>query len=487
MLVSRHFFYGILPHYWKRATMLDLFMRGLIPATQTRNERRIYVSISQTLTFENMARFHFYAPFIKMFSLNSFSASLRVEDWGPLITYSQEIELLPNLVVFEGWKPDLQPLSAFLSGSIRIIQLGSQYVSLTMDVLAFIATRCPAIHELEFYPGSTKPAANPTIEDIPQQTFAPMSEFRELRSLSTSTAVLQSHALHLVSQLPNLVDLEIKDGYLHADSNLLLSHALPANSFPSLRTLHVDLETFQDVEKFWDLIPLKMLSEVHISIRSPGSNDQIRFIPSLCRGSPQIRGLLLDFRGESVGDNAIEPVYTIQTDMFECLGNLPLDRFFSLTAARLDFENAWDRMAASLPRLGEIRCINQLASVDDLLMLSSNLPNLSIVECDFDLTHMASVVERDWQPCRDLPRYPKLKQLIIRPVELKELAFEDSPYDLYDLAKFFAYFWPNVDLSTSTAVDEDVGSGREDWVYENGLFNMFKKLIKSHAHSFRNV
>ncbi|KAG8794139.1 hypothetical protein FRC12_000409 [Ceratobasidium sp. 428] len=480
MLVSKQFFHGILPYHWNQTAMRNLFMRGLIPATWTRRDGKIHASTSQTLTPENMARFHFYAPFIKVLF---FDSPLEIEDWDPLITYSQKIKLLPNLVTLECWEPDLQVLSMSLSDSTRIIHFSQHPISLTRNTLAFIASRCSTIRELCLHPMASKQdVVHLTVEDIPQQLFTPISEFRELRTLSTNTAVLQSHALKLISQLPNLVDLHISDGFLlGARPNLRLSHALPANAFPSLRTLRIVLDTFQDVKRFWDLIPLKMLSEVCISIKSASSNDQAQFIPSLCHGSPQIRGLSLTFPSESGDGN----LYSIQADMFECLRNLPLDRFFSVSCAKLDFENAWDQVAASWPLLGDIRCTDQPARVQDLMMLSTKLPSLSSVRCDFDLTHMASVIERGWQPIGDPTRYSKLEQLIvIRLVELQELASESSPYDLYDLAKFFAYFWPNANFRAPIYGNGPIGD--DERVYQNELFDMFTNLIETHAHSFRN-
>ncbi|KAG8724852.1 hypothetical protein FRC09_013020 [Ceratobasidium sp. 395] len=98
---------------------------------------------------------------------------------------------------------------------------------------------------------------------------------------------------------------------------------------------------------------------------------------------------------------------------------------------------------------------------------------------------MASVIGRGWQPIGDPTRYSKLEQLIvIRLVELQELASESSPYDLYDLAKFFAYFWPNANFRAPIYGNGPIGD--DERVYQNELFDMFTNLIETHAHSFRN-
>ncbi|KAG8794138.1 hypothetical protein FRC12_000408 [Ceratobasidium sp. 428] len=470
--------------------MADLLTRSLIPATCAwRGKSQIHASISQTLTPENMARFHFYAPFIKTFWLSSCQVLLEAEDWHTLTTYSQKTKLLPNLITFTCWKPDPQAFSVFLSDSTRIIHSGQHYTSLAGGVLARIASGSPAIHELKLYPTPDEEVAHSAIEDIAQQMFAPMSEFRQLRTLTTGTAMLQPCALQLISRLPNLVELRIEPVWPNRSArfNSPLSHALPEDAFPSLRALRVAFDTSQDVKRFWDLIPLKALTEVYIMVRLASSNNQAPFIPSLCRGSPQIRGLHLEFPAvESDGGDSNEAIYGIQADMFEYLGKLPLDRFLSLTFAKFDFENAWNGIAVAWPCIGEIRFPHQPARIEHLMTLSTNLPNLTIVECDFDLAHMVSVVEHNWQPIGDLTRYPKLKQLTIQSGKLKELAY-NKYHRLYDSARFLGYFWPNVDVSTSiTDEDPDLETGYDEWIYEAGLFNMLTNLIKSHARSFRD-
>ncbi|KAG8723941.1 hypothetical protein FRC09_001050 [Ceratobasidium sp. 395] len=363
-----------------------------------------------------------------------------------------------------------------------MINFSSLSVSSVKHVLDHIAIICPGVHQLTFYPSSDRYIDNFSLEDIPSQTFASLAKFRGLRRLDSGIAILQSHSLQLLAELPYLAFLRVESGYLHDVKHVQLCHQLPPDSFPSLATLHIDLPTPRDIKRFWDVVPLKKLIEVHITIQSADDDDQMQFIPSLCRGSPRIKALLLDF---PMGDDD-EPVYSIGADMFEHLERLPLDHFFAVTYARLDFERPWDKLVMAWPKIQEIRLIHQPTSLEDLMALSASLPNLLTIECDFNFTEMAKNVEHNWDPTEGFRFYPRLDRFIIKQPELKDLATSES-HNIDDLARFFACHWPNARILTSIAVESDLGTGPDGWIYEDGLFSLFKKLIKAHVRAFHHV
>ncbi|KAG8719672.1 hypothetical protein FRC08_002271 [Ceratobasidium sp. 394] len=435
-----------------------------------------------------MSRFHFYAPFIKKLSLDSYSHALELDSWEPLATYSRTTEILPNLVEIVCWKINLASLSVFLSSSTQVGNLRVELpYSEVGELLALIARRSPQIRELEFYPEMGSSIKTGSVENFLLSPFASLSKFYHLRRLGSSTAILQPHALQLVAQLPNLTDLRLCADSFGSNCSLLLDHQLPANAFPSLVTLDIDLETSQDVKKCWELIPLQALNEVQIFIQAASGGDQSQFIPALCRGSPQIRELQISFFKQFNDDDGVD-IHHIQATMFEHLRCLPLDRVFSIAYAKLDLNDAWVKVAASWPYLREFRCLHQTMRLEDLKMLSASLPNLCKLECDFDLEHAADTVGREWEPTGYLPFYPHFRELIIKHFDLKELAYTDDPCDLNDLARVFAYFWPNINICFSEDNDvSDPGVARDIWMYREGLFRMFKKLIKAHAHLFHNV
>ncbi|KAG8758853.1 hypothetical protein FRC12_009906 [Ceratobasidium sp. 428] len=483
MHISRHFFHAILPYCWEYVRPADFITRGLIPANWAQQDGKIQASISQPLTPENMSRFHFYAPFVKNLSLYSNSRTLELDDWDPLISYSDANILFPNLAYFDCFTPDLRPLRAFLSSPTQSIRITSQARDppFTSDALACLASKAPNIPKLEIYPYADTLTDSLSIHNIPPQTFVSLSELCNLRYLISNVAVLQPYALQLLAQLPRLRVLWIKADYCGPQSNFLLQHPFPSSSFPSLETLHIDLKTSRDVKRCWELIPLKGLTEAHISIDSTNGEDQSQFIPPLCYGSPLLRELLIKF-AKSDEDGQ---VHNIQMDMFEHLGRLPLDRALSIASAKLDIDDVWDRIAMAWPNLREINCKYQLMYLEDLLMLSEHLPNLCRLECNFDFVDMAGAVGRKWYPNRDLPFYPNLSELKIWPLKLKSWAHGEEPNDLNDMARYFAYFWPNARIVPNG--DDFMRLNIDIYMYEQGLLNLFRKLIKVHAQLFHGI
>ncbi|KAG8743561.1 hypothetical protein FRC12_015022 [Ceratobasidium sp. 428] len=381
-----------------------------------------------------MTRFHFYAPFVKRFSLYSHNSTLELDNWDPLIDYSKTTTLLPNVVDFDGLTRDLRPLFAFLSSSTRHIKLTSKWfdAEITSQALAHLVTIACGIQKLEFYPELQTLTDSLSVQSIPTTTFVSLAELHNLRYLTSNVAVLQPYALQLLAQLPRLRVLCIRAGYCGPECNFLLSDKLPSDTFPSLETLHIDLKTPRDVKRCWELVPLKRLTKAHISISSANGEDQSQFIPSLCHGSPLLRELLLGFAKPDEDGQ----IHDIQIEMFEHLGHLPLDRVLSIASARLDFDNVWDEIATTWPDLREINCKHQTMYLADLQTLSEHLPNLCRLECNFDFVDMAGAVGRGWQPNGGLSFYPNLIELRIGSLELKEWAWAGQPNDLNDMARY---------------------------------------------------
>ncbi|KAG8719674.1 hypothetical protein FRC08_002273 [Ceratobasidium sp. 394] len=487
-LVSRHFFRGMLPYLFQRTSIYALFKRGLIPAEWTLRDREMTVTrISQPLSSENMSRFHLYAPSIKYLNFDPGAYSLKVRNWEPLISYSQTTQLLPNLVESSCSQAGSRSCFVFLSHSTRVLKVykysGPSDGVTTSELLGHVANKCPNIRELEYHCELDEPIEGESAENRSLRTFASLPAFRNLCCLVSSPAIIQSSALQLLSQLPKLADL-----WIRAESGIRpwvssLREQLPPGSFPALKTLSVDFEKSGDVKKFWEFIPLAGLEKAYISIGLIGDGDQSEFIPTLCQASPNIKHLRLTFSIQSELDEEDREIHRISVDMFEHLARLPLDNFLSLGCARLDFDDAWARIAQLWPSLGEINCIHQPMRLDELMLLSAALPNLHRVECDLDLEQAMQVVERNWQPVIGYPFYPSLRFLIVKEFELREYA-SSFHHDLSDLARFFAYFWPSVHVESIKSYTHDVDEYETDtWKYNQALFDMLQKLIRAHVQS----
>ncbi|KAG9126404.1 hypothetical protein FRC07_003553 [Ceratobasidium sp. 392] len=349
--------------------------------------------------------------------------------------------------------------------------------------LAQLASLNPNIRELELSPAADGLCHLVLVESIPPMAFASLSKFQTLQSLVASPAILHYNALEMIAQLPKLASLQIcNKGEYPPCRGFHLLHQLPSGSFPSLVTLDISLDSSQDTEKFWRLIPLGMLTKIYLGIQSAGrGTDILRLIASLCSGSPLVKELTLEL---DYPEDDTE-FYSLHPDTIEHLGHLSMIRSFDITHARFDSDGFWGNVAKTWSSLREFDCINQNMRLKDLILLSASLPNLCKLECDFDLVDMVGTVEHGWEPVGRPTFYPGLKKLVIKPFKLKQLALSDRPYDLDDSARFFAYFWPNLCLKTALwlmykANNDDIRS------YELAMFRMFNKLIKSHARFFHN-
>ncbi|KAG8729479.1 hypothetical protein FRC10_003862 [Ceratobasidium sp. 414] len=414
-----------------------------------------------------MARFHFYAPYIKVLRNNG----VKIDNLEPLAAYSKNNELLPNLVGLECQGIDLHTSSIFLSGLTREVTIGRPLTedsadsdlddpadpsdsdgsdgsdvpkvprkglgtASTRQLMERAAHKCPNLRSLEFYPEYNK-ITDPATS---LQTFSSFSSFKHLRRLVSTPAVIQSTALQLIAQLPNLHTLSIEPSGHSGHWDPSLCEQIPAGSFPALTDLTLRLKESRDAKQFWELVPLRALKNLSLTIIAPSDNGEPQFIPALCRSSPLITKLKLKFRR----------VHTITADVFEHLARLPIESC-SFVRASLDFEGAWAKIAGSWPELRFIKCSHKSARLDDLLLLSSSLPKLENIYCHFDLDYAAINVKSNWLPAGRPPFYPNLKHLNPTPSNFTGVTYGR---EFRGLAKFIAYFWPKLTIRYA---------GRDQW------------------------
>ncbi|KAG9126406.1 hypothetical protein FRC07_003555 [Ceratobasidium sp. 392] len=267
--------------------------------------------------------------------------------------------------------------------------------SIASGILKLVAERCPNLRSLEFYPELAAVNDGSSTESIQSHPFLSLCDLRNLRYLSSTLAVIHSPALEFIGQLPNLSELYVRprerlyQPLLTWDSSRCKQ--LPANAFPALQTLRIQLDRSLDVKRFWELVPLAGLKNVYISLESP-SDDEFQFIPVLCEGSPRITTLELCLPEQ-------DDLHVMPSDTFEYLARLPLGGSFLVNLVLLDFDRAWVRIGAAWPNLKRISCLYQRIGLQDLLMLSSGLPNLEYIACDLNVEWvLALVIGRNWRP-----------------------------------------------------------------------------------------
>ncbi|KAG8745083.1 hypothetical protein FRC10_008935 [Ceratobasidium sp. 414] len=426
-----------------------------------------------------MTRFRFYAPYIKM--LGAYGDELEVCNWDLLLSFSQATELLPNLVELNCSLYDLELFSTFLSHSTKRIKVfGGHCSTFSARLLEAVVRVCPGIYSLDFRPELRGPADTITARNELLQGFTFLASFQDLRALRSAPMILQSPVLELVAQLPYLKRMAIEPFYIREYWDPSLCQQLPPGSFPALDPLTLGLGSFRDAKKFWELIPLPNLKELDLTMELATNDNEFPFIPTLCQASPQITSLQLHFFPPG-----LEP-HEINADMFEHLARLPLDRIFSLEYAILDFENAWTSVVDAWPHLERFCCLDQPADLNDLLFLSSHLPELKHLTCDFDLEDAARTVKYNWRPDGKPPFYPNLTGLTIKQFELREL-IRGPEYHLGDVARFIAYFWPNAEIRGAQE-DEIVEDGSETEIEaledKQAMFKMFRELIRAYVYLF---
>ncbi|KAG8717472.1 hypothetical protein FRC09_014226 [Ceratobasidium sp. 395] len=193
----------------------------------------------------------------------------------------------------------------------------------TSKVFQHIAQECPNISQLEFCCELDELADGNNTEDSSLRTFASLSTgFQNLWSLVSSPVIIQSSALQMLARLPNLTNLWIRAQSDTTPWNSSLCEQLPPSSFPALKSLRIDLETCRDVKRFWELIPLANLEWATVSIASTSEVGD-EFIPTLCRASPHLKSLGLEFSSQSDLDEDGE-IHMVPLNTFEHLARLPL-------------------------------------------------------------------------------------------------------------------------------------------------------------------
>ncbi|KAG9074625.1 hypothetical protein FS749_013790 [Ceratobasidium sp. UAMH 11750] len=422
-----------------------------------------------------MSRFHFYAPYIKTLSVPSPHMMTETHNWEPLVAYSKDNELFPNLVEFFCAEFHPQALSVFLPHSTRKVTIESPRYPKQLDMadtrqnLEHIARQCPGLYTLEFHPES-----NMTADDL--MSMHVLSSFKNLGHLVSTPIILHSAALRVVAQLPSLQTLSIGSTWSSGDWDSSLCEQIPVGGFPALSNLTLQLKKPQDAKRFWELIPLGVLKKLVLTLDGP---DKFEFIPTLCRKSPRITDLVIKF-GESKEYRG--QVYNMSADVFEHLARLPIESC-SFEQTELDFEGAWVRVAGAWQNAKSIEFLDQPTSLEDLFVLSSSLPHLKSIGCKFDLAHAAFTVGPNWSPVGQPPFHSEPLNLTSSQAHLMKIAY--GP-ELTGLARYFAYFWPKLSIkSVEEYVSDDPDRDDPNILAEllarhNALFGVFNQLILAH-------
>ncbi|KAF8609085.1 hypothetical protein BDV93DRAFT_541423 [Ceratobasidium sp. AG-I] len=199
--------------------------------------------------------------------------------------------------------------------------------------------------------------------------FTPISQFRDLRFLRSSSAVVNARVLQLLGNLPRLESLAAcspcVDGDDDKDDLILIANlVLPERSFPSLRGLEIDCVPGTVLSKLWQTSPLvRNLVSVRVQFMAHNTESPSDLVCMICQGSPHITDLDLDLN--RVGDTALSNVAV------EHLRRLPLLRL-RIWEAQVDVRS----LVLALPNVEYLTLNSMLVNFEDLALIAKHMPKL---------------------------------------------------------------------------------------------------------------
>ncbi|QRV84796.1 hypothetical protein RhiJN_12812 [Ceratobasidium sp. AG-Ba] len=219
---------------------------------------------------------------------------------------------------------------------------------------------------------------------------------------------------------------EVKD---HTVWDIPLHGSLASDAFVSTEHLYIIFDRKNDAQSFWDRLVFKSLARLSVAILSSfyGPEDHIGFISKIYRAYPRLKKLRLRFIGY------LEPygrLMHIPTKASRQLFKIRLDDAFDLVRMTLSVRNVWARMAAAWPGLKRVACFHQKATLEELILLSSKLPNLEYLECDLDFKAAVDTIGRAWEPEENARFYPSLRQMYFKQLDLEK--YESDGQDRLD-------------------------------------------------------
>ncbi|KAG9084106.1 hypothetical protein FRC07_013713 [Ceratobasidium sp. 392] len=155
-----------------------------------------------------------------------------------------------------------------------------------------------------------------------------------LQNLITTSFVIDSRAIEILASFPGLTQLVLDCRSPGEDLDYQLSPKYPKSSFRSLSTLELLFPDMECISRIWGLLPLvNRLTDVTIELRDGHANSRdydsddelpyarnlISFIPELCKRSPGIQRLAIDFDADDVYQQEV-----VSLEALRSLAALPL-------------------------------------------------------------------------------------------------------------------------------------------------------------------
>ncbi|KAG8714930.1 hypothetical protein FRC09_017104 [Ceratobasidium sp. 395] len=301
------------------------------------------------LNAADLTRFKHYAPHVTyLHILPQLQAKYQFSDWKKLAKYATTTLLLPNLQILAYESDSTQDdvfirwITAFLSANVTTVHTHS--VMWTNEVmvstrraetlLKAVSKGCTAITDLSFFPVDPYVWKSSLInEDRDLGDFQAETEFEDesngnnrfydylrpmhdLKNLTTTSFIVISGAIEVLASLPNLKKLSLYCSFPNEYLVYQLSPKYPDHPFRSITALELLFPDMDCIRQVWSLAPLvNNLTEVMIRLRASNGEDDdyddyddddeddefssarnfVGFIPELCKRSPRVQKLIIDF------------------------------------------------------------------------------------------------------------------------------------------------------------------------------------------------
>ncbi|KAG8794702.1 hypothetical protein FRC12_022426 [Ceratobasidium sp. 428] len=364
----------------------------------------------------DLTRFKHYVPYVtSLHILPKPRTGYQFSDWKTLSEYAEKGTLLPNLesIAYESdnIKDDvfIRWITPFLSDKVIGVYTHSvewRYEAMmsmrrAATLLKAVSERCTDITDLSFFPIDPYPWNSSLINEDKDEnklgTREPLSFYdylgrmHRLRNLTTTSFIISSEEIEVLASLPNLEKVNLYCNFFNEYLDYQLSPKYPEHPFRSLRALELLLPDMRCISQVWSLAPLvRKLTEVTIHLQASDGYDNddhfsddefaytrniIAFIPELCKRSPNIRKLIIDFDATRGSFRQVVSLETLRS-----LVTLPLETL-DLRHAALDNVPQACRVLGQSSTLRNLHLQDQKVTYEHLALFSQ-IPRLELFHAE---------------------------------------------------------------------------------------------------------
>lgn len=500
LTVSRPFFHRVAPLIWKEIPGIAELL-ALLPYLDEELEseqplvaslavsRRVFGLLAQLhLTSykqhiqpcnqDQLTRFSIYAPYVERLKSHAKTDRLN-RNWDLLLTRVPTRPLLPNLRALgicpyysQHSSRFIDYIDAFLCPTLSDVNMSLGYRLWmnpleTRELLVRMVATCPNMTSLNILPGSSHypEDLSSLVPYSPSSVFTPISQFRDLRVLRTSSAVLNPDVLQLLGDLPCLESLwaySLSTNDKKDDEIPIESLELPEHAFPSFRNLQLDCVPREVVSKLWQT-PALVQNLVSVRIQfTYDTESPSDLICAVCEGSPNITDLELEV-GKSEDIELLDEV---------------IEQLSKLSLLRVRIWEGQVNVRAlifALPNVEYLNIESTCADCEDLALIAKHMPKLQYLK--------AELLIWSWPAERALPSIPQDSSSPVPCYIESKLTFGNSldtdhpEFDEFidNVARYGGYLQCNNSFHSFSFLDTSILYGR--WAYVV-IYTIPKKHLK---------